>query len=55
MQISKKRELSRKSELKEYSGDGYCCQNLKFLLGQFVAGVLGTVVGGRGCWNEMSR
>eukprot|EP00069_Balaena_mysticetus_P016564 bmy_00365T0 len=34
MQISKKRELSRQSELKEYCGNGCCCQNLKFSLGQ---------------------
>lgn len=33
MQISKKRELSRKSGLKEYCGDEYC-QNLKFSLGR---------------------
>lgn len=36
MQISKKNELSRKSELKEYCGGQVLLSDLKFLLGQFV-------------------
>lgn len=37
MQILKKGDLSRKSELKEYSGGWVLWSDFKFLLGQFVA------------------
>lgn len=55
MQISKKRELSRKSGLKEYCGDEYC-QNLKFSLGQSLRQESwGPWQEAGGYWNEMSR
>lgn len=55
MQISKKRELSRKSGLKEYCGDEYC-QNLKFSLGQSLQQESwGPWQEAGGYWNEMSR
>lgn len=49
MQISKKRELSRKSELKEYCGGGVLLAEPQILAGAE------SVAGGRGWWNEMYR
>lgn len=54
MQISKKRELSRKSELKEYCGMGTVVRPQILAGAESVAWVLGTI-GGEPHWNEMYR
>lgn len=49
MQISKKRELFRKSQLKEY------CRGWVLLSEPQILAGAESVAGGRGCWNEMYR